>query len=115
MTALHCQPVYATLAVVAGLVPGDVVLLTGGDRVPADVRILASSNFRVENSSLTGESALVALQAKPQSETPTESRNVAFMSSMAMMGTAVGVVLRTGGGTGWALLYYDLFELIIRS
>lgn len=82
-----------------GLVPGDVVLLTGGDRVPADVRILAATEFRVENSSLTGESALIPLGPKAQSDAPTESRNVAFMSTMAMTGQAVALVIRTGDET----------------
>lgn len=75
------------------------MLITGGDRIPADIRVISVTDFKVENSSLTGESALIPLVTKAQSEVPTESRNVAFMSSMAMTGTAVGVVIRTGDGT----------------
>ncbi|MCB0000003.1 MAG: HAD-IC family P-type ATPase [Anaerolineales bacterium] len=80
------------------LVPGDVVLLTIGDRVPADVRLVRSFDLKIDESSLTGESVpvnkgaeAVALDA-PLAERP----------SMAWMGTAVtnghgrGIVVATG-------------------
>jgi Ca2+-transporting ATPase len=55
------------------LVPGDVVLLAEGDRVPADIDLLASSNLMVDESMLTGESVPVSKQA---GATPEQSRLV---------------------------------------
>jgi hypothetical protein len=83
----------------AELVPGDVVRLTLGDRVPADVRILHSQDLKVEMSSLTGESDLVAMTVDARHPLPAEARNVAFASSLVMNGGGTGVVVRTGDGT----------------
>ena len=67
------------------LVIGDLVELKGGDRIPADLRVVESKGMKVDNSSLTGES-------EPQSRTldshenPLESKNLAFFSTNAVEG-----------------------------
>jgi Ca2+-transporting ATPase len=68
------------------LVPGDVILLEAGDRIPADARVLESVNLRVEEAALTGESVPVN-----KSETPLEDKNLAVgdRRNMVFMGTAV--------------------------
>ncbi|MCP4171488.1 MAG: HAD-IC family P-type ATPase [Fuerstiella sp.] len=83
------------------LVPGDIVLLETGDRLPADVRLLEATNLRVDESALTGESDSVAKGIVPVN---TEAA-LANQSCMAWMGTAItngrglGAVAATGGHT----------------
>ncbi len=82
------------------LVPGDVVLLEGGDRVPADGRLLETHALEVDESALTGESAPVAKQARAivSSTSPVAERiNVAFMNTVVTRGR--GVLLVTAIGT----------------
>jgi len=84
------------------LVPGDVLALEAGQRVPADVRILACSDAAmVDNSALTGESVAEARQAcVAAADTPlTESRNVAFSGTVVLQGRMVCAVIATGDCT----------------
>lgn len=79
------------------LVIGDVVFMKGGDKVPADVRIIHSSGFMVDNSSITGESEPQKRSinaTKP--ENPLETENIAFFTSLCNEGKATGVVVLTG-------------------
>ncbi|XP_076670868.1 sodium/potassium-transporting ATPase subunit alpha-4 isoform X2 [Andrena cerasifolii] len=81
------------------LVPGDLVQIKFGDKIPADIRIIASNGLRVENSSITGENEPVARTNYPTDDNPLESANVAFFSSFAVDGEGIGIVLATGDGT----------------
>ncbi|XP_065323368.1 sodium/potassium-transporting ATPase subunit alpha-B-like isoform X2 [Gordionus sp. m RMFG-2023] len=81
------------------LVVGDVVDVHFGDRVPADLRILKSHGFKVDNSSLTGESEPQSRSPDNTSENPLETKNLAFFSTNAVEGTATGVVVHTGDRT----------------
>ncbi|WIA28646.1 hypothetical protein OEZ86_011182 [Tetradesmus obliquus] len=81
------------------LVPGDLVRLYIGDRVPADIRIIETYDLRVECSSLTGESDLVPASVDRKHDIPAEARNLVFMSSLAMNGEGRGIVIRTGDET----------------
>ena len=85
----------------ASLVPGDIVLLQAGDRVPADLRLLAIKNLQVDESSLTGESLPVAKSPEPLPvETIlAERKNLAFAGSFITSGTGEGVVCLTGDQT----------------
>ncbi|TVY08737.1 calcium-translocating P-type ATPase, SERCA-type [Paenibacillus cremeus] len=81
------------------LVPGDVVVLESGDRVPADIRFIEAFSAYVEESALTGESVPVAKHTEPlvDEEVPLgDQRNLGFMGTMLTRGTAKGVVIRTG-------------------
>uniref|UniRef100_A0A8U7MGQ5 Sodium/potassium-transporting ATPase subunit alpha n=1 Tax=Corvus moneduloides TaxID=1196302 RepID=A0A8U7MGQ5_CORMO len=69
-----------------GVVVGDLVEVKGGDRIPADLRIISAHGCKVDNSSLTGES-------EPQ------TRNIAFFSTNCVEGTARGIVISTGDRT----------------
>lgn len=62
------------------LVPGDIVLLTSGDKVPADLRLLQVRNLQIDESALTGESVAVEKDTKSlESETPlAERKNMAY-------------------------------------
>ncbi|MFF3922889.1 calcium-translocating P-type ATPase, SERCA-type [Paenibacillus lactis] len=84
------------------LVPGDVVLVESGDRIPADVRWLETSSCSVEESALTGESMPVNKHAEPipEADVPLGDRkNIGFMGTMVTRGSAKGVVIRTGMDT----------------
>ena len=85
----------------SALVPGDIVLLQSGDKVPADLRLLRSRELQVDESALTGES--VAAHKQPQQlamETVlAERHNMAYSTALVTYGTGVGVVVATGDDT----------------
>jgi P-type Ca2+ transporter type 2C len=85
-----------------GLVPGDVVLLESGRRLPADLRLLEARDLRVDESLLTGESVAVEKgpgEALPP-ETPVADRwTMAFAGSTVTSGRATGIVVATAGHT----------------
>ncbi|XP_076389170.1 sodium/potassium-transporting ATPase subunit alpha-2 isoform X2 [Megachile rotundata] len=81
------------------LVPGDLVHIKFGDKIPADIRIIKCQELRVENSSITGESEPVVRTNYPTDENPLESSNVAFFSSFAVDGEGYGIVIATGDNT----------------
>lgn len=80
------------------LVPGDLVVLEIGDRVPADLRLIEAVNLKVDESALTGESASVHKDTLPlPAETPLASRrNIAWMGTSVTNGRARGLVIATG-------------------
>ncbi|XP_076750560.1 sodium/potassium-transporting ATPase subunit alpha isoform X1 [Xylocopa sonorina] len=81
------------------LVPGDLVQIKIGDKIPADIRIIECHGLRVENSSITGESEPVVRTDYPTDNNPLESANVAFFSSFAVDGAGTGIVIATGDQT----------------
>ncbi|KAH8178785.1 e1-E2 ATPase domain-containing protein [Sarocladium implicatum] len=79
------------------LVAGDVVHLKIGDKVPADLRIVGTSGeLRFDRSVLTGESIEVAGSVDATDSNILETRNIAFMGTTVLNGSAVGVVILTG-------------------
>ncbi|MEM7650086.1 MAG: HAD-IC family P-type ATPase, partial [Cyanobacteria bacterium P01_A01_bin.70] len=84
------------------LVPGDIVLLQSGDKVPADLRLLTSQSLQVNESALTGESVPVEKQIVDDlaAETGLGDRvNLAYSSTFVTFGTGRGVVVATGDQT----------------
>jgi len=81
------------------LVLGDIVEVKGGDRIPADLRILQSSNMKVDNSSLTGESEPQSRDNAESTVTVLEAKNLAFFSTNCVEGSARGMVIRCGDNT----------------
>merc|ERR1719250_83522 len=78
---------------------GDIVEVKFGDRVPADIRVLESKSFKVDNSSLTGESEPQQRTPEFTNENPLETRNLAFFSTNAVEGTCIGMVVNIGDNT----------------
>jgi Ca2+-transporting ATPase len=81
------------------LVPGDLVLLESGDRVPADLRFIECRQLAVDESALTGESVPVVKQSDPiaSAELPLGDRkNCGYLGTMVTRGTARGIVTTTG-------------------
>ncbi|KAK1155154.1 potassium-transporting ATPase alpha chain 1 [Acipenser oxyrinchus oxyrinchus] len=81
------------------LVVGDLVEVKGGDRVPADVRIVSAQSFKVDNSSLTGESEPQSRTPEFTHENPLETKNIAFFSTTCLEGVATGIIINTGDRT----------------
>jgi len=83
------------------LVPGDVVLLESGDKIPADLRLVDAKNFRTEEAALTGESvpADKNTEAVPANATVGDRECMAFSGTMVVSGRATGVVVATGSET----------------
>ena len=83
------------------LVPGDIVILEIGGRVPGDLRLLETLDLKVDESSLTGESESISKDTAPVSEeTPLAERSsVAWMGTAVTNGRARGVVTATGMAT----------------
>merc|ERR1711981_701421 len=78
---------------------GDIVDIKFGDRVPADLRVIEARGFKVDNSSLTGESEPQTRTPEFTNENPLETRNLAFFSTNAVEGTCIGMVVNIGDNT----------------
>ena len=84
------------------LVPGDIVLLTEGEVVPADLRLLSTENLQADESALTGESVPVDKTTEPlEGDEPplAERSNMVFSGTSVSRGAAEGVVVATGMDT----------------
>ncbi|XP_056648179.1 sodium/potassium-transporting ATPase subunit alpha-like [Diorhabda sublineata] len=89
-----------TMTVVSkDIVIGDLVEMKFGDRIPADIRIIHSQGFKVDNSALTGESEPQYRGTECSSDNILETKNFAFFSTNAVEGTARGIVCETGDRT----------------
>ncbi|XP_008567737.1 PREDICTED: sodium/potassium-transporting ATPase subunit alpha-4 [Galeopterus variegatus] len=81
------------------VVLGDLVEVKGGDRIPADLRLISAQGCKVDNSSLTGESEPQSRSPDFTHENPLETRNICFFSTNCVEGTAQGIVIATGDST----------------
>jgi P-type Ca2+ transporter type 2C len=85
----------------AELVPGDVVILNAGDRIPADLRLLEAASLRAEESALTGESAPVekAVAAVAAQAVLAERHSMLYLGTIIAAGRALALVTATGART----------------
>jgi Ca2+-transporting ATPase len=84
------------------LVPGDIVLLASGTKVPADIRLIHTIELKVEEAMLTGESIPAEKMTAPIKQdnlTPGDQKNMAFMGTIVVAGRSKGVVVETGSNT----------------
>lgn len=88
---------------IADLLPGDIVVLSAGDMIPADVRVLKAKDLFVSQSALTGESEMVEKFAEAdraaQEDNLFDLKNICFMGTNVVSGSATAVVLATGDQT----------------
>ncbi|OAI16064.1 carbonate dehydratase [Methylomonas lenta] len=88
------------------LVPGDMVILQSGDKIPADLRLLQCRELQIDESALTGES--VPVEKQPQlldaSATLADRINMAYSSTLVTFGSGLGVVVETGDLTEIGLI-----------
>ncbi len=86
------------------LVPGDVIRLVAGDRVPADARLLQTRDLHVQQAALTGESMPVEKEASdlpPAARRTDDARNMVFLGTSVVSGTAEALVIATGQATAF--------------
>ncbi|XP_072250056.1 sodium/potassium-transporting ATPase subunit alpha-3b isoform X2 [Leuresthes tenuis] len=81
------------------VVAGDLIEVKGGDRIPADIRVVSAHGCKVDNSSLTGESEPQSRSPDCTHDNPLETRNIGFFSTNCVEGTARGIVIYTGDRT----------------
>lgn len=93
---------YSKEILIEELVPGDIIFLSSGDMVPADVRVLSSVDLFINQASLTGESLPVEKHAKYNPTNPKrisnilEFENLCFMGTSVVSGGAIAIVVATG-------------------
>jgi sodium/potassium-transporting ATPase subunit alpha len=78
------------------LVPGDVIILREGDKIPADARLVECDGLLANNAPLTGESRPVALTEEPTESGVEEAQNLARAGCSVLRGSGVGIVFATG-------------------
>ncbi|MDY6898740.1 MAG: HAD-IC family P-type ATPase, partial [Cyanobacteriota bacterium] len=84
------------------LVPGDIILLQSGDKVPADLRLVRSRSLQIDESTLTGESVPIekdAVEKLDVNEVLADRINMAYSSTLVTFGTGMGIVVATGDRT----------------
>ena len=99
---------------IASLVPGDIVYLSAGDMIPADVRVLTAKDLFVSQAMLTGEAIPVEKHPLPLAKTPLPARapleleTACFMGTNVVSGTATAVVAATGDATYFGAVAKDI-------
>jgi len=93
------------------LVPGDIVMLTSGSRVPADLRLIEVIRLEVDESALTGESIPAKKVSVPldiESPSTGDIKNMAFMGTLVVSGRGQGIVVATGTRTQLGGISYEV-------
>jgi len=96
------------------LVPGDIVFLASGSRVPADLRLIKTIELKADESMLTGESIpaeKITTVIPEDNLTPGDQKNMAFMGTVVVNGRAKGVAVATGARTVLGQIARDVQEL----
>ena len=81
------------------IVPGDLIRIKTGDKIPADCRVIFSQSLKVDQSMITGESEAIDISADSKNPIALESKNIVFNGSLAVDGMALVVAIRTGDST----------------
>lgn len=78
------------------IVPGDLIRLKSGDKIPADCRVISCNGMKVDQSMITGESEPVDVVETAVDLNPLEARNIVFNGSLVVDGGAIVLAIRTG-------------------
>ncbi|MBI4975198.1 magnesium-translocating P-type ATPase [Candidatus Peregrinibacteria bacterium] len=100
------------------LVPGDIVLLSSGDMIPADCRIIESDDFFVNQSSITGESfssGKNSIPFKKRNVSMIDMDNIVFRGTNVVTGSATAIVIKTGKETEFGKISEKLAESPVKS
>ena len=101
-THLHVKPARRIELPIQHLVPGDVIVLSAGDMIPADCRMLRAQDLFMNQAAMTGESLPVEKYAQQRNRgttNPLELDNILFMGTNVVSGSATAVVVTTGNRT----------------
>jgi len=98
------------------LVPGDIIKLTSGDRVPADARVIVSSGLSVDESILTGETEAKEKTSSPLPDTKDNTEvaqmgNIVFMGTLVCAGHATAIVVATAGETEFGRTFQEMKDI----
>eukprot|EP01041_Mallomonas_annulata_P011245 gene11245-23518_t len=83
----------------ADIVQGDLIVLTYGDRIPSDCRIIDNLDLQVDQSILTGESEIMQCSVEARKNDPIEAGNMIFKGSLVLSGSCYAISIRTGDNT----------------
>ncbi|MCX7785923.1 MAG: magnesium-translocating P-type ATPase [candidate division WOR-3 bacterium] len=117
-TATVCRNGKLKEVKITEIVPGDIVNLSAGDIIPADLRIISCKDLFVNQSTLTGESFPVEKIGEPilpANHSISELTNIAFMGSSVVSGSGVGIVIKTGIATQFGELSQKLTTIRIQT
>jgi Mg2+-importing ATPase len=104
---IHVKPAHRVELPIKMLVPGDIIVLSAGDMIPADCRLLTAKDLFVSQAAMTGESMPVekfSRQRDFNSINPLELDNILFMGTNVVSGAATALVLKTGNSTYFGAL-----------
>ena len=104
---LQPQPTNTLEVPIRELVPGDIVVLSAGDMIPADLRVLFAKDLFINQSAITGESMPVekfVQSTNPKAHSPIEQDNILFMGTNVVSGSAQALVVETGNRTYFGAL-----------
>eukprot|EP00122_Pirum_gemmata_P015596 Pgem_evm1s14583 len=88
-----------TLLDASQIVPGDLVVINVGDKIPADIRMCYCEHMQVDNACLTGETEPQTRSTEANHDNPLEASNLAFASTTTVGGSGRGIVIQTGDNT----------------
>ncbi|MCX5687352.1 MAG: magnesium-translocating P-type ATPase [Candidatus Omnitrophica bacterium] len=100
------------------IVPGDIIDLSAGDMIPADLRIISCKDLFINQASLTGEAFPIEKFVSPvipKNSSLSELANIAFMGSSVVSGTALGIAVKTGLSTQFGELSRKLATIRVET
>ena len=100
------------------LVPGDIIIVKAGEKIPADSRLIETNNFSVDESVLTGEAQAIGKRADSieQENTPLyDQNNMIFQSTYVLTGYATAIVTATGAATETGKLHKEVSNISTHS
>jgi Mg2+-importing ATPase len=97
------------------IVPGDIIFLSAGDMIPADLRLISCKDLFINQASLTGESFPIEKYPNPDNNKDIKSiielNNILFMGSSVVTGTALAIVIQTGTKTQFGELAQKIVKI----
>lgn len=101
------------------IVPGDIISLQSGDRIPADARLIQCNSFTVDESSLTGESeprekCTAAIPALADDASLSERINMIYLGTLVCTGNALGLVVETALRTEFGKTFQEMRDIEVR-
>lgn len=94
------------------VVVGDLINIQGGNKIPADLRIIYNRGLKVEQSALNGESEPVEVSEKSLNDHFIESRNIIFNGCLCLEGNAYGIAIKTGDNTYLGIIAQQTAQII---